>query len=443
MSIGLGFGLFAVLSIIRLRSAELDQQEVAYYFAALALGLLGGFVLDPAWLAPVLMAVVLLALFVGDHPRLFARYRVQSMTLDGAYTDEPRLVARLEELLGARVHRVKVRRVDLVEATTTRGGPLRAARAAERPAARRALRSGERGCVMEARSVDALPGPTRPIGWSLVDPSSDESPPPCSPGATASTSCPIGAARAARGGPRRVAAASSRSTAAASSATSRSTSTRPTASRTWALRPAADPSLQGPDALLPRHGRCLLEIKTRDARGRTVKERHEHPFATRDRLEARRTSGSSAVPAHRRTTSAPSSRCSPRATPARRCCWTVAACRATIDTDVGRSARDGNVAAPCRAWPSSRASRRARRRRSTASCGRMGYRPTRVSKFCTSLAALFPELPSNKWTRALRQPWSVRPAARPDARPLDTAPATARLGVALSAAGSRPLSVTT
>jgi hypothetical protein len=118
MTLGLGFGLFAVLSIIRLRSAELDQQEVAYYFASLTLGLLGGFVLDPAWLGPVLMAVVLLALYVGDHPRLFAPYRVQSMTLDGAWTDESALVARLEELLGARVHRVKVRRVDMVEATT-------------------------------------------------------------------------------------------------------------------------------------------------------------------------------------------------------------------------------------------------------------------------------------------------------------------------------------
>ena len=35
-------GLFGVLSIIRLRSTELDQREVAYYFSALALGLLGG-----------------------------------------------------------------------------------------------------------------------------------------------------------------------------------------------------------------------------------------------------------------------------------------------------------------------------------------------------------------------------------------------------------------
>src|SRR5699024_4106409 len=38
---GVGLGLFGVLSIIRLRSDELAQHEIAYYFAMLALGLLG------------------------------------------------------------------------------------------------------------------------------------------------------------------------------------------------------------------------------------------------------------------------------------------------------------------------------------------------------------------------------------------------------------------
>lgn len=39
---GLGLGLFGVLSIIRLRSNEIPQHEVAYYLAAVALGLLAG-----------------------------------------------------------------------------------------------------------------------------------------------------------------------------------------------------------------------------------------------------------------------------------------------------------------------------------------------------------------------------------------------------------------
>ena len=32
-----------------------------------------------------------------------------------------------------------------------------------------------------------------------------------------------------------------------------------------------------------------------------------------------------------------------------------------------------------------------------------GIRPARISKYCTSLAALQPELPSNKWSRSIRR----------------------------------------
>ena len=114
ISAGLGLGLFGVLSIIRLRSAEMEQSEVAYYFAALALGLLGGFSVDPAWLTAALMGAIVAAVFIGDHPRLFADYRQQVVTLDRAYTDEQQLIGRLERLLGADVHHVAVRKVDLV-----------------------------------------------------------------------------------------------------------------------------------------------------------------------------------------------------------------------------------------------------------------------------------------------------------------------------------------
>lgn len=115
---GLGLGLFGVLSIIRLRSAELDQEEVAYYFAALALGLLGGLTVGPDWLTPALMFAIVAVLFIGDHPRLFADYRTMVVNLDRAFTSEPELHAHLETLLGARVHRLRVRKVDLVNDTT-------------------------------------------------------------------------------------------------------------------------------------------------------------------------------------------------------------------------------------------------------------------------------------------------------------------------------------
>lgn len=118
VSAGLGLGLFGVLSIIRLRSQELDQEEVVYYFSALALGLLGGISVDPDWVTPVLMFTILAALFIGGHPKLFPNTRSQAITLDSAMTDEAELRDRLESLLGGKVHRMKVRRVDLVNDTT-------------------------------------------------------------------------------------------------------------------------------------------------------------------------------------------------------------------------------------------------------------------------------------------------------------------------------------
>ncbi|MCP5026242.1 MAG: DUF4956 domain-containing protein [Actinomycetia bacterium] len=118
VSAGLGLGLFGVLSIIRLRSNELDQEEVAYYFTALALGLLAGFAVSPAWITPALNVAILAGLYIGDHPRLFAANRHQTMTLDRAYTDEGQIVAQLEQLLDAEILRIKVKKVDLVNDTT-------------------------------------------------------------------------------------------------------------------------------------------------------------------------------------------------------------------------------------------------------------------------------------------------------------------------------------
>lgn len=116
---GLGLGLFGVLSIIRLRSAELDQDEVAYYFSALALGLLGGLGSAVGELALALMGLIVVVLYVAGHPRLLRRYRQQRMILDRAFTDEAALVRHLEKLLGGRIHQVTVQRVDLVNDTTT------------------------------------------------------------------------------------------------------------------------------------------------------------------------------------------------------------------------------------------------------------------------------------------------------------------------------------
>lgn len=115
---GLGLGLFGVLSIIRLRSDEIAQVDLAYYFAALALGLLAGLGSSVGPIIYLLMALIVATLAVGDHPRLLRRHRHQTVQLDSAYLDEEALRAHLELLLKARVVAIDIKRVDLVNDST-------------------------------------------------------------------------------------------------------------------------------------------------------------------------------------------------------------------------------------------------------------------------------------------------------------------------------------
>ncbi|MDG1411131.1 MAG: DUF4956 domain-containing protein [Acidimicrobiales bacterium] len=116
---GLGLGLFGVLSIIRIRSETLTQPDVVFYFAAITMGILGGIAIEPAWSTPALMGALLAALYIGDHPMIFAGAEQHTMVLDEAYTDRDALLTRLEAELDARVKRVDIKRVDMVKGTTT------------------------------------------------------------------------------------------------------------------------------------------------------------------------------------------------------------------------------------------------------------------------------------------------------------------------------------
>jgi hypothetical protein len=116
--LGLGFALFGVLSIIRLRSTELDQHEVAYFFSALALGLLGALDTGSIWRNIALMGLILVVLAIVDNRWMLGRYRQQIIVLDSVVTDEDELIRRLEDLLGAKVHSGRMLRVDLINDST-------------------------------------------------------------------------------------------------------------------------------------------------------------------------------------------------------------------------------------------------------------------------------------------------------------------------------------
>lgn len=118
IALGLGLGLFGVLSIIRLRSSVISQREVAYYFAALAMGLIGGLTTTRLVLPSILIALIVSVMWFADHPLLLPRSRQQTVKLDRAYVDETELREELSRRLGATVTAVTVKHLDLVGGTT-------------------------------------------------------------------------------------------------------------------------------------------------------------------------------------------------------------------------------------------------------------------------------------------------------------------------------------
>jgi Domain of unknown function (DUF4956) len=103
VDIAVGFGLFAILSIIRLRSSQVTQQEVAYYFVALVLGLINGLNVSDRGLVVGLNLVLLLALAIFDTRALRKRARQIEVHLNQLFVDEDELVAELERLLNGQV----------------------------------------------------------------------------------------------------------------------------------------------------------------------------------------------------------------------------------------------------------------------------------------------------------------------------------------------------
>ena len=114
VDIALGFGLFAILSIIRLRSTSVTQQEVAYYFVALVLGLVNGIGVPDRGLVVAMNIVLLLTMLAFDSKPLRDRSRRMDIRLDGVYTNEAALVAELERKLSGRVAYQEITEIDLI-----------------------------------------------------------------------------------------------------------------------------------------------------------------------------------------------------------------------------------------------------------------------------------------------------------------------------------------
>jgi len=115
---GVGFGLFGLLSLVRLRSAAFSIKDVAYTFSALVLGLVNGLPDRHLALIVALNVLVLAAVWLVDDSKMRVPTRVLRLTLDQALVRPDEVRAEIARRLGHEPIAVVVEQVDFVRETT-------------------------------------------------------------------------------------------------------------------------------------------------------------------------------------------------------------------------------------------------------------------------------------------------------------------------------------
>ena len=115
LSLGVGFALFAVISIIRLRSDEAGWIEMSYLLVGLSTGLILGLPGYALTEKTIYASVLVIAMWIIDGKRLFGK---SSVTLDGETSTDPAAVrSRVEALLGISVDEVTIKSVQSLPAS--------------------------------------------------------------------------------------------------------------------------------------------------------------------------------------------------------------------------------------------------------------------------------------------------------------------------------------
>jgi len=115
---GIGFGLFGLLSLVRLRSAAFTLKDVAYTFVALVLALVNGLPDRNLLLVVALDVVLLVAIWVTDESRSTPPSRVMRLTLDRVFRDVEAATVEVRARLSVEPLSVTIDEVDLVRETT-------------------------------------------------------------------------------------------------------------------------------------------------------------------------------------------------------------------------------------------------------------------------------------------------------------------------------------
>ncbi len=123
LSMGFGFGLFAVFSIIRYRTEQLTVKDMTYLFTAITLAVINALVSKKVSLAELLFtnAIILGLVYVMEHLWLTRHEAMRQLIYEKIELIKPenkdKLAEDLHQRLGIKVSRVEIGRIDLLRDT--------------------------------------------------------------------------------------------------------------------------------------------------------------------------------------------------------------------------------------------------------------------------------------------------------------------------------------
>ena len=120
LPLGVGFALFAVISVIRLRSDTAGWIEMAYLLAGLGVGLIVGLLGVELWMKASYTVFLVGMIALIDNSRFLSRRitRTIQVTLEGTNIEDGTLKPRVETLLGREIDTVVVKNIIAVPAAT-------------------------------------------------------------------------------------------------------------------------------------------------------------------------------------------------------------------------------------------------------------------------------------------------------------------------------------
>lgn len=123
LSVGFGFGLFAIFSVIRYRTEQVEIKDMTYLFAVITVAVINSLAGKKISWAELVFAngMILLMVFLLEQVWLTRHEAVRQLIYERIELIRPenkdKLYADIEERLGIRVSRVEIGRIDLLRDT--------------------------------------------------------------------------------------------------------------------------------------------------------------------------------------------------------------------------------------------------------------------------------------------------------------------------------------